>query len=97
MFQNLFIVTASTFAITFGGIFSTTADSVPTDVQQIPDKVIQTLNEEWGSITEEDISGSVKAALGKLAAKWNLDLQGSQFAEKLAENPDELEEAEQEA
>jgi uncharacterized YkwD family protein len=97
MFQNLFIVTASTFAITFGGIFSTTADSVPADAQQIPDKVIQTLNEEWGSITEADISDSVKTALGKLAAKWNLDLQGSQFAEKLAENPDELEEAEQEA
>jgi uncharacterized YkwD family protein len=97
MFQKLSIVTASTFALTFGGIFSTPADSVPTDIQQIPNKVIETLNEEWGSITEADVSDSVKVALEKLATKWNLDLQGTLFAEKLAENPDELKEAEQEA
>ena len=55
MFQKLFIITASTFALTYGGIFSSEAETVPVDAKQLAYKAFYTLSDNWTNLSGEDV------------------------------------------
>lgn len=80
MFHKLLIISASSLALTFGGVFASGADSTQADTKQLAHKVLYTMDGDWGSLSEVETSNLLKKAFENLQGGLLKDIDFSQFA-----------------
>ncbi|MHA6252662.1 CAP domain-containing protein [Oceanobacillus sp. CAU 1775] len=97
MFQKLLIITASSFALTYGGVFSSAAETVSVDAKQLAHKAFYTLSDSWNNLSDEDISNQLKLALEKLEKEWQVNIDEDEVTKEVVQEVTELEEKKQEA
>lgn len=92
MFQKLLVISASTIALTFGGAFSSAADTNSFDVKELSYKVLHSINGDLENLSESETADLVKKAIEQLQGKLSINADDKQSADK-AEKPAKKEEA----
>lgn len=80
MFHKLLVISASSLALTFGGVFAASADSTQADTKQLPYKVLHAMNGDWESLSESETSNLVEKAFQSLQGGLLKNIDFSQFA-----------------